>query len=327
MERICALLCLTSNLECREGDPKPFGRRHVRAMLRAGALNGMLLRKRKGIGAATISRAEALLSRAPEVFAHVQAYLSQGYQVLLEGDECWPSHLYKLGKEMPLYLFLRGNCALLWGKKASVAGSRKISSRTRMRAAAVGQVLAQKKLTLVTGGAWGVDHEATKAALGAGGNVIVIPAVSASRLFAEPILQSACEAGRLLLLCETPPDEPFSSAKALTRNHTIYALGDVAMVIAARQSIGGTWSGARACLKNAWSPLFVLDEDGMEYAGNEALIDMGAHRMQIIREGAHTELIMQELDEAAIRMVNRRTQENQLERQISMMDLIDGKGI
>lgn len=71
----------------------------------------------------------------------------------------------------------------------------------------------------------------------------------------------------------------------------------------------------------------MLDEDGMEYAGNEALIDMGAHRMQIIRDGAHTELIMQELDEAAIRMVNRRTQENQLERQISMMDLIDGKGI
>lgn len=308
MERICALLCLLSELERREGDPKLFGRRQVRAMLRVGALDGMLMRRGKGVSTATIARADALLARAPEVFARVQAYMMQGYQILLEEDDCWPRHLYKLGKDMPLYLFSRGNSALLWGKKASVAGSRKISTQAKMCAAAVGQVLAEKKLTLVTGGALGVDSEATKAALAAGGNVIVIPAMSESIFFSNSMLRSACEAGHLLLLCETPPDEPFSAAKALTRNHTIYALGDTAMVIAARKRVGGTWSGARACLKNAWSPLFVLDEEGKEYAGNEALIDMGAHRMQIVREGEHIELMMQAPSEETIKSAIARSQ-------------------
>lgn len=311
MERICTLLCLSSKLERRESDPMPFGRRQVRAMLRVGALDGMVMRKGKGVSTATIARADALLSRAPEVFACVQSYLTQGYQVLLEEDDCWPSHLYKLGKDMPLYLFSRGNSALLRGKKAAVAGSRKISAQTRMCAEAVGRILAEKNLTLVTGGAQGVDNGAAKAALAAGGNVIVIPAMSESSFFSNSILRSACEAGHLLLLCETPPDEPFSAAKALTRNHAIYALGDVAMVIAARQSIGGTWSGACACLKNAWSPLFVLDEEGKEYAGNKALIDMGAHRMQIVREGEHIELMMQALSEETIKSAVARTQSDE----------------
>lgn len=297
MERICALLCLLSAIESAQDDPAPLNRRRVHAMLRAGALEGLVLRKVKGLSAQTFARAQKLLSRASAVFARVQAYHAQGYRILLEGDACWPSQLEKLGDDRPLYLFARGNLSLLEGKKAAVAGSREISGATREKAEAVGRCLARNGLVLVSGGAWGVDSAAAKAALSMGGGVIVVPAMSADDFFRYEKNCRDCEKGRLLLLCETPPDEPFSAEKALTRNRTIYALGDAAMVVAARSRIGGSWSGAYTCLKRSLSPLYILDEEGREFEGNAALIAMGARRMQILRDAEREELILQEPDE------------------------------
>ncbi len=308
LERICALLCLLSGLERREDDPAPLSRRTVRAMLRAGALEGLVLRKTKGISSKTFERAKQLLARASAVYARLQAYQRQGYAILLEGDERWPKQLEKLGEEMPLYLFVKGNAALLGGKKVSVAGSRMISERTEKKAQAIGRNLAMHGLALVTGGARGVDNAAAQAALCAGGSVIVIPAMRAQEFFINEGNRRDCEEGRLLLLCETPPDEPFSAKKALTRNHTIYALGEAAMVVASRRGIGGSWSGAHACLKHDWSPLYILDEEGAEFEGNAALIKMGAMRMQVVVDAGHEEVFLQGPDEQNLRKLTQRRQ-------------------
>ncbi len=305
--RICALLCLLSSLARREGDPSPLSRRIVRRMLRSGALDGLAVKPYKGCANDLPQRANRLLERAAAMQAHVESYLAQGYHILLDGDALWPQHLAKLGEDAPLMLFARGNPALLSGRMAAVAGSRSISARTREKAEAIGRLLAGRGMTVVTGGARGVDSAAAKGALEAGGGVVVIPAVSAEEFFRSDHNRRACDAGRLMLLCETPPDEPFSSVKALTRNHTIYALGDVAMVVASRQGMGGTWSGARACLRGAWSPLYILDEAGGEFAGNAALIALGAMRMQIIREGEKDELILQGPDRGTLRQLQHPT--------------------
>lgn len=300
MERICALLCLLSGLERREDDPAPLSRTAVRMMLRQGALAGLALRKTGAACDQYYARAQKLLGRASSVSARVETYLSQGYQILLYGEENWPKYLDKLKEDAPLYLFAKGNLALLKGKKAAVAGSRNISEETRRRSNALGRILAQNKLTVVSGGARGVDSAAVFAALEAGGGAVIVPAMSADEFFSSPVYRKACEAGRLLLLCETPPDEPFSARKALTRNHTIYALGDTAMVVASKRLVGGSWSGAVACLKHAYSPLYVLDEDGEEYKGNAALIEKGALRMQVVRENGKEELLLQGMEEAAL---------------------------
>jgi len=76
-----------------------------------------------------------------------------------------------------------------------------------------------------------------------------VPAMPASRVMESKTICSALECGKLLLVCDTLPDEPFSAAKALSRNHTIYALGDASLVVAAREGKGGSWRGATECLR------------------------------------------------------------------------------
>ena len=92
---------------------------------------------------------------------------------------------------------------------------------------------------------------------------------------------AALQTGRLLLLCETLPDAPFSAARALARNHTIYALGKNAIVVAARNGVGGSWRGATAGLCGNFSSVYVPDEDGADFEGNRALFEYGARRIDL----------------------------------------------
>ena len=89
-------------------------------------------------------------------------------------------------------------------------------------------------------------------------------------------LAEAMEQERLLLLCDTWPNEPFTNEKALTRNHTIYALGDAAVVVAARKGQGGTWNGASSCLRGGYTPVYAVDEHGVDFEGNHLLMERGA---------------------------------------------------
>lgn len=82
--------------------------------------------------------------------------------------------------------------------------------------------------------------------------------------------------GRLLLLCDTLPDEPFSAAKALARNHTLYALGEAAIVAAARRGVGGSWHGATDCLRGGWTPVYAVQGLKQDGEGNRALLERGA---------------------------------------------------
>ena len=89
--------------------------------------------------------------------------------------------------------------------------------------------------------------------------MILVPAVSAEQACAREKEAAALQTGRLLLLSETLPDAPFSAARALARNHTIYALGKNAIVVAARNGVGGSWRGATAGLCGNFSSVYVPD--------------------------------------------------------------------
>lgn len=293
MESVCALLCLLSSLNRCPDDPAPLSRSAVRRLLACGAIDGLVLRDDEALPPETLMRARALLSRASGVYASLERYMESGYQVLLPQDAAWPEKLHKLGANMPLYLFARGNTALLSGRAIAVAGSRAIRRGTKGIAERIGALLAGKGIAVVSGGAQGVDSAAQRAALEAGGGLIVVPALPVKEILREPVYQNALDAGRLLILCETPPDEGFSAQKALTRNHTIYALGSCALVVASREGKGGSWSGAKACIAGGWSPVYALDEEGGDFAGNAALLAQGALRMKLIREETGDDLLFE----------------------------------
>ena len=249
MEAICARLCLLTRAAWREGLPAPLTRPMVRRMLRVGALSDLTLRRTSDVREEHYARAEALLTRATEIYHAVEAVRAQGYDVLLPEDTQWPVNLHALGAQMPQFLFVRGNLALLGRRAVAVAGSREIGEKTARLAAACGESLAREGYAMVCGSAWGVDTAAQRAFLGHQGALILVPAFPAGELLRQAYLRDAMARGNLLLVCDTWPDEPFSAPKALSRNHTIYALGDAAVVVAARAEKGGTWSGASACLR------------------------------------------------------------------------------
>ena len=281
MEAICARLCLLTRAAWREGLPAPLTRPMVRRMLRVGALSDLTLRRTPDVRKEHYDRAEALLSRATQIYHAVEAVRAQGYDVLLPEDAQWPVNLHALGAQMPQFLFVRGNTALLGRRAVAVAGSREIEEKTVMLARACGEALAQEGYAMVCGGAWGVDTAAQSRFLECDGQLILVPAFPAGALLRQAYLTDAMARGNLLLVCDTWPDEPFSALKALSRNHTIYALGDVSVVVAARAEKGGTWSGASACLRGGYTPLFALDEDGSDFEGNRLLLARGARPLDL----------------------------------------------
>ena len=129
---------------------------------------------------------------------------------------------------------------------------------------------------MVCGSAWGVDTAAQRAFLGHQGALILVPAFPAGELLRQAYLRDAMARGNLLLVCDTWPDEPFSAPKALGRNHTIYALGHAALVVASRRERGGSWHGAADCLRGGYSPVYVWNGKNEDTAGNRGLIGLGA---------------------------------------------------
>lgn len=274
-ETACARLCLLTRAALSEEIPL-LTRPQVSRMLACGALSGLVLREVPGIPHEVFTRARALLSRVRAVYDCMRVYEESGYRLITPEHALWPQSLRSLGARMPLFLFCWGNDALLEKPRLSVAGSRRILPETRHAAELTGRQIAQEGYVLVSGGATGVDSAAQRAALLAGGGAILVPALPAARLLQDAVVRAAVTEERVLILCDALPDEPFSTPKALGRNHTIYALGRAALVVAAREGHGGSWHGATDCLRGGSTPVFVWNGDNEDTAGNRALCALGA---------------------------------------------------
>lgn len=283
METLSARLCLTTRAAWEPGLPPPMTRQTVRRLLDSGALSGLVLRETAQAEPRLLERAGALLTRAKRVCELVERYEAAGYAALTPQDAGWPEALYALGRQMPLFLFVKGDLRLLGGRRVAVAGSREIGARTRETALELGRRLAGEGCVLVIGGARGVDTAALQGALGAGGSAILVPAKPAERMLDSAVSRRAFEAGRLAILCDTLPDEPFSAAKAIARNHTLYALGEAAVVVAARKGVGGSWHGATDCLRGGWSPVYAVQGGEEDGEGNRALLSRGARPLYMDR--------------------------------------------
>lgn len=276
IEEICARLCLLTREVWHKGLPAPMPRGMVRRMLQKGAITALTLRQVEGIPEECYLRAEALLSRSAQMCQAVEKMRAQGYDVLLPEDEEWPTRLYALGAQMPQFLFVRGNRGLFRRRCVAVAGSRAIEPGTKLLARECGARLAREGNVMVSGGAKGVDTEAHCGLFEEGGSLILVPAMPVQRLLGQDELRRALKENRLLIVCDTWPEEHFSAPKALMRNHTIYALGDAAIAVASRKKRGGTWDGAMACLRGRYTPVYAADEIGPDFCGNLHLLSQGA---------------------------------------------------
>jgi DNA processing protein len=195
-----------------------------------------------GLAAALKRWQPRLPDLAPERDLATMARL--GGRLIIPGDELWPAQLADLGIQEPLCLWWRGQEQPLPGADKSIAlvGSRDSTSYGAAVTGDIAYSLAQRGFSVVSGGAYGIDAHAHRAALaGASAAVptIAVMAGGVDRFYPsgnDDLLRAVANQGAVL--AEVPPGSAPTRYRFLQRNRLIAALSAVTVVVEARWRSG-----------------------------------------------------------------------------------------
>lgn len=196
-------------------------------------------------------------------------------EILSVYDKNYPKNIIKkLKNYMPQFFYAAGNISLCNKKSVAVTGTRNVNSFDIEVSRKLGETCAREGLTLVTGGATGVDTISAEEALKNGGTCVVyLPCGIKKSTFYKNHIKYIKE-GKLLCLSDVDNLKDFSAFTALKRNKYIHSHGDISVTVHASLRKGGTWSGAYDNLIMGRTPLIVCENF---YSGNEELINLGAY--------------------------------------------------
>lgn len=222
-------------------------------------------------------RIENLAKRGGALALTIESWFNKGLWVLTRNDKSYPPELKKrLGNYAPPVLYGCGDRTLLKTDSLAVVGSRKVDSEGERFTEEIGMFCANHNISIISGGARGVDQVAMLTTLNNYGTAIGVLADSLLKSSVSSKYRNAIIDKRLLLLSPYSPEARFNIGNAMGRNKYIYALSTFALVISAEKGEGGTWAGAKEELKRgAGVPVFVRIEGNVP-PGNLELIKMGA---------------------------------------------------
>lgn len=167
-----------------------------------------------------------------------------GGRMIIPGDDLWPGQLGDLGIHEPICLWWRGVELELPPAARSVAlvGSRDSTSYGASVTGDLAYSLAQRGFTVVSGGAYGIDAHAHRAALAGGSGpmpTIAVMAGGVDRFYPsgnEDLLRAVANQGAVI--AEVPPGSAPTRYRFLQRNRIIAALASVTVVVEARWRSG-----------------------------------------------------------------------------------------
>jgi DNA processing protein len=260
---------LLSRLFLQYGDPKAIVASNFEEWSVLGASEGV------------ISAARAILrscdERSPvDIDAQLECLDRLGAQVLCLTDEAYPALLRTIYDPPPL-LYVRGNLELLQQAQIAVVGSRKASPAGRRAARTLSSQLVAAGLHICSGLAQGIDGEAHRAAMGAGGGSVAVMATGIDIIYPirhRELAEQLVSGGALVT--EYPPGCKPERYRFPRRNRILSGLSlGVLVVEAALRS--GTLITAGAAL-----------EQGREvFALPWAMFHEGGHGcLRLIRDGA-----------------------------------------
>lgn len=148
----------------------------------------------------------------------------------------WPSRLDDLGPHAPLCLWLRGEPRALRTETAvAVVGARAATGYGEHVAGDLAGALAATGVAVVSGGAYGIDGAAHRAALGAGGTTVAFLAGGVDRSYpvghADLLERIAARGGAVV--SEVPCGGAPTKWRFLARNRLIAAAADATVVVEA----------------------------------------------------------------------------------------------
>ena len=199
-----------------------------------------------------------------------------GIWVVSRADAAYPPLLKKrLKNDAPSVLYGCGPQAIMHTRSFAIVGSRDVTEPLIDYTRGTAALVAGAGLTVVSGGARGVDRAAMNGALEAGGRVVGVLPGDMERTVMNREHRNLLLEERLALVSPFDPSQRFTVAQAMQRNRVIYALAEAGLVVNADFNRGGTWAGAVEQLKKYSVPVFVRSS-GDPSKGLEALRDRGA---------------------------------------------------
>lgn len=219
----------------------------------------------------------------------VQRLLSQDVHVLIPPD--YPDTL-RQGGSPPKALFIRGNTECLHKPKIGIVGTRRATTQGKATAQKFAERLALAGMTIVSGGAFGIDAAAHRGALAVKkSTVCVLPCgvdvaqPPAHTQLLEDISNCGC------LLSPYAIGTPTQQHQLLARNQLLASLVDAILIIEAPIPSGSLNTASHAANLNR--PLFVVPGSINldNYRGSHQLIRDGAtlvdHPDQILEDLGH----------------------------------------
>ncbi|MCL2700820.1 MAG: DNA-processing protein DprA [Phycisphaerae bacterium] len=238
-----------------------MGDSHVRAVLRlhladgVGAVTYLRLVKAFGSAEAVLAAGPAEWLRVPHIGEKIVAAISAitdkdvddelavaeraGARVLTQESVEYPLSLKHID-DPPAVLYVRGSLRESDAVSLGVVGSRRCTHYGLEQAQRFGELLGQAGLTLISGGARGIDTAAHRGALQAGGRTVAVMGCGLCTHFPPEngeFFESIVRDGRGALLSELPMRTAVLAGNFPTRNRIISGLSlGVLIVEAARRS-------------------------------------------------------------------------------------------
>lgn len=168
--------------------------------------------------------------------------------LLVPGEPLWPGRLADLGPHGPVALWVRGDTSAVGGleRAVSIVGARAATAYGEQIAGEFAGELALDGVAVVSGGAYGIDGAAHRAAVRERGLTVAVMAGGANRVYPAGhahLLQRIAETGAVI--SEVAPGTAPTKFRFLKRNRLIAALGAATIVVEAA-SRSGTLSTAGA---------------------------------------------------------------------------------
>ena len=163
-----------------------------------------------------------------------------GAQLLLPGDQHWPVALNDLGDHTPHLLWVKGATdALSKTSNIAIVGARAATAYGEHMATELAADLSEQGITVVSGGAYGIDGAAHRAAVRAGGATVAFLAGGVDRAYPAghtQLLARIADSGALVseVPCGTAP----TKWRFLARNRLIAASTDATIVVEAGRRSG-----------------------------------------------------------------------------------------
>jgi len=174
---------------------------------------------------------------------------ARGIHLLCPGDRGWPGQLDDLGPGRPCALWVRGTPDLrdLCRQPVAVAGSRAATAYGQHMAATITTGLSADGWVIISGGAYGIDAAAHRAALACGGRTVAVLACGPDLAYPrEHAALFDAIAARGAVVSEYPPGVPPARHRFLARNRLIAALGSGTVIVEAARRSGTLVTALRA---------------------------------------------------------------------------------